>query len=138
MGIGRAIIALLGLLLLAACGPEYRTTYHYTPPPSAEGKHCVAQCQTTQTYCRTNCGHEERSCRQDARWKAQRDYDRYVDRQLERGRKIDRSPSSFESSYHCNDSSCEARCNEDFRICYNNCGGTVTSTTRCVSGCDQK
>jgi|GEM_PF-2945214 hypothetical protein len=37
---------LLGMaLMLAACGPIYKTQYIYIPPESPEGRQCLAQCE---------------------------------------------------------------------------------------------
>lgn len=35
--------------LLSACGPRYK--YVYTPPNSAEGRVCIAQCMNSQQQC---------------------------------------------------------------------------------------
>ncbi|OAN52211.1 hypothetical protein A6A04_00470 [Paramagnetospirillum marisnigri] len=131
-------LPVLVVLLLGGCGPVYETVYDLTPPRSAEGRQCATQCQTTQTYCKRNCELEEDRCRSRARDEARRDYDRYVREQRDRGRKVERSESSFESSYGCGDSSCKAECGRDFRTCYTTCGGQVSSRRVCTAFCDKE
>ena len=144
LAVGRAMIrryraAMLVLaLLVAGCGPIYETVYSYQPPRSPQGRQCVGQCQQINQYCRQNCQLRETSCQATARQDASYDYDRYVRERQRHRQEIKKSPSDFDHSYSCSSaSSCEQTCGDDYRMCYTNCGGVVTSREECTMFCDQ-
>lgn len=124
-------------LMLAGCGPTYQTVYDYTPPGSAQGRTCVAQCQVSQTHCRTACAATTEACRARVKLEARQEYERYIQRETKAGREARRTVNSFEPAFACSDSSCRQQCDGDFRVCYGNCGGSVRATTLCTSGCDK-
>ncbi len=135
------VVQWLGLgvlaLVLQACGPTYQTIYDFTPPASAQGRACVSQCQVSQSHCRTACAATLDACRSRSKLQARQDYERYARQQKDAGREVRRTPASFEGLNACSDYSCRQACEGDFRICYGTCGGTVSGTTVCTSGCDK-
>ncbi|MEI8393756.1 MAG: hypothetical protein WCF85_03400 [Rhodospirillaceae bacterium] len=129
---------ILALCLFAAgCGPIYDTVYSYAPPRSAEGRMCTNQCQQISQMCEQNCSLKDDNCRAQAHQDAERQYHDYVHERKKKNKKIDKSVSDFEYTGHCPSSSnCESKCNGNYRTCYSNCGGTVTSQRVCTMFCD--
>ncbi|WP_168220338.1 hypothetical protein [Azospirillum thermophilum] len=125
------------LALLGACGPIYETQYSFIPPNSTEGRMCVGQCQQGRTICRQGCTLEQQACRNDAKTRAMMDYQAYVNRQTAEKKPIKKSPSDFEQTWACGNSSCEERCESDYRGCFSSCGGQVIAQQVCTMFCDQ-
>lgn len=132
---GLALVAMV--LMLTGCGPTYKTLYDYQPPASAEGRTCISQCQVSRNYCRTTCVATQDACQARERLEAHQAYERYAEQQTEAGREIRRTPSSFERPFACSDTACRQSCDDDFQMCYATCGGTVSATTVCTSGCEK-
>ncbi|BAI71243.1 hypothetical protein AZL_006050 [Azospirillum sp. B510] len=132
-------LCLAVMALLSACGPIYETQYSLIPPTSAEGRLCVNQCQQNRNYCRQNCGMSQQACVNEARSRALYEYQAYVNRQQAEKKPIKKSVGDFDSSYSCGNSSCEARCDADYRDCFGgSCGGQVIAKTVCTAFCDQE
>lgn len=132
------LFGLLGVVIaLQACGPTYQTLYDFKPPAGAQGQACVAQCQISQNHCRTACSATQDACQARVRLEAHQDYERYVALEAKAGREPRRTPASFERFNACSDYTCRQTCEGDFRVCYSTCGGTVSATTVCTSGCEQ-
>lgn len=123
-----AVIALA--IATAACGPVYRTTYDYIPPGDAAGKQCLNQCLQIFEMCRSTAenraSQERASCQQSATLA-------YAACVATAKSDLERSRCSSASS--CNREADISHCNSEYRLCYQNCGGTVTSREVCVSGC---
>ncbi|MBP2302266.1 hypothetical protein [Azospirillum picis] len=133
------LLCLAALALLSACGPVYETQYSLTPPASPEGRLCVSQCQQNRSLCRQNCGLAEQACVSDARARARYDYQAYVATRKAEKAPIKKSISDFDHSSSCGSSSCEARCDADYRDCFGGaCGGRVSATQVCTAFCDKE
>ena len=123
---------LAATLLLAACS---HTEYIYTPPETPEGKACVERCQAKQT-----------TCRKDQDLKAEKQVARCEDEAHRREMMCNvRAPIDYASCIKlaktdgeraacrledCTQPACQAAptygiCENDFRICYQSCGGTI-------------
>ena len=127
------------MLVMAGCGPIYETVYSYQPPRSAEGRMCTSQCHQINQYCKQNCELREQTCQGNAQQEANRQYDSYVRERRRAHLEIKKSPSDFYSSYGCSSSSsCSSACDSNYRMCYTNCGGTITSHQECTMFCDQQ
>lgn len=126
------------LLLLVACSPVYESYFSYSGPNTAEGRHCVSQCQNSQLQCRQACGAGTQSCMNNVLLEAQRDYEIYVLRQQAAGRPIQRSADSFRDDWRCQgiEGNCRQQCVLDYNACFANCGGTVTEQRVCTAFCD--
>lgn len=124
------------LLLLASCTPVMETTYHFTPPPTAEGQSCAASCAAERAACTQGCDRRERLCLTDAEARAQRDYridtDDFGDR-----RPSNRTILDYVGRYRnqCLMGGCRTPCEDSYRACFEQCGGTVTATEACTANC---
>ncbi len=116
-------------LALSSCGPIYDTVYDFTPPESNAGRACIYQCENSRGQ-----------CRQLEEYRAD-DCERRSDYEVERcEREIWRRKGREPKWYECGGESCSAnldRCDEQYRSCYQSCGGRIRSETRCVANCDQ-
>ena len=109
-------------MLLVSCGPVYRTTYDYTPPPTAEGKTCAVQCETI----RMQCEQIEDLKKEQCEFRARIDHERCLEKSG--------------SSTRCSRDTCSVdreACVSRYNSCYRTCGGTVAEDRACVSGCDE-
>ena len=126
----RTIVA--ATLLLSACTT---TEYAFTPPESAEGKACVERCQATQTACRRD--QDVRADRAKTQCEAEADRREVACRiqaPIEYAACLkfaktdaDRAACALED---CTQPACYATpqyglCQDDFRYCYQNCGGKI-------------
>lgn len=130
--------ALLLVALLSSCQPVYKTGYNLTPPASAEGRLCVSQCQNSKLLCEQAGRSERDACLADERADAERRYADYRVERVKKGKKIERTLSSFDTSYRCGYSSKRytERCEPDFVGCFATCGGGVTPYTYCSAFCN--
>jgi len=115
--------------LICGCGPVYHTDYSFIPPHSSGGQACVYQCENGRYQCRQIEDLRVERCR-DYAYQQQRDCEARI-----RWDK-DRKPKWYE----CGSESCSAdydSCDQQYRFCYQGCGGEVKASTRCVSNCDK-
>ncbi len=119
-------LVLLFVVLLAGCGPVYRTEYSYQPPQDPQGRNCLMQCENMRMQCRTNEDYRLRSC-EDQNRIARLEYDNCMAMKYDRCR---------DNSTYCGSSDYE-RCDMDYRLCYQNCGGIISSREICVYGCEK-
>jgi hypothetical protein len=140
-------IIMVAMAVLAACGPRYQTFTNYTPPASDFGRQCVAQCLSARQLCRQHQSALVQQCRSEAQQQAtietlKRQAEYQIDLERYRAGLIQdeppRPPSVTPATGRCDQqgSRIERQCSADFDLCYQNCGGTVTYTTRCVANCD--
>jgi hypothetical protein len=140
-------IIMVAMAVLAACGPRYQTFTNYTPPASDFGRQCVAQCLSARQLCRQHQSALVQQCRSEAQQQAtietlKRQAEYQIDLERYRAGLIQdeppRPPSVTPATGQCDQqgSRIERQCSADFDLCYQNCGGTVTYTTRCVANCD--
>jgi len=122
-----ALVVIFLLFLLGGCGPVYRTVYTYQPPQDAQGMHCTMLCENIRMQCRTNETYRIQSCEDENRI-AHLEYERCVVMEYD----------------YCWDNwtmfcgmGNYKRCDTDYRLCYQNCGGQIFSREVCVSGCDR-
>jgi len=122
-------------LLLASCGPVYRTNYTYIPPKAWRGRQCVNKCLKERTYCNIECRKTYQSCIYGAQEASKPAYRAYVKQRTAAGKEIWANPNDFADTYNCNKN---CNCEPQYRQCYTNCGGQVVGTTVCVADCSQK
>ena len=126
----KIFFALIAAMLLAACGPIYETQYDYIPPHNRGGQVCLEQCNTSKAQCRTIAGQQAENERLHCELDANADYEH-----------CQGSATNHAEADKCTRRSCAAPtansgpCDEDFRICYAGCGGTVTSRQVCTFNC---
>lgn len=116
-------------LFLAGCGPIYETQYTLTPPPGAEGRACVFQCDNTQLHCRQIKDLERQSCERDEQL-ARYEYQNCLQR-----REKDSGVKCAERYVYCPSASYES-CEAEYRSCFQTCGGVVQSRQVCVFNCE--
>lgn len=112
-------------ILLCGCGPMYETQYNYAPPKSAVGVMCVSTCEANRGNCRQMQDMQKQNCEyradQEYHWCVKHSDDKHKDQ--------------------CYRTSCNADyavCDDQYRGCYQACGGTVTANQVCVAFCNNK
>ncbi len=125
----QAIVA--AALLLAGCAKEYA----YIPPTDAEGRACVARCQTAQTDCRRaqdrRAADAQDLCEAEA---ARREDKCEIEATVEyaaclKFAKTDADRAACDKK-DCTPPSCQKSgdygfCASDYRTCFQSCGGTI-------------
>ncbi len=124
--VGVFFLGMWPLLFLIGCGPVYKTEYTYRPPQGPQALNCIMQCDNIKRQCYTNEDFSVRACEDENRI-ARLEYERCVSMKYDR---------CWDRSYYCN-SADYLYCDEEYRICYQNCGGLITSREICVSGCEK-
>lgn len=104
------LVILLAPLL--GCGP--RIIYHYKPPTSAEGRICINQCSVSRRHCKDLAQAKYEKC----------EYRRDLEREKYNQCKEDENKSSCSYPSTCWGPS-TSHCDEEFRTCYQACGGDV-------------
>ncbi len=121
------------IFMLAGCGARYQMVYTFFPPHSGGGQACVKQCERSKANCHALCEANDTDCEINAKDQAQREYERYVKQKKIEGAEIMRDLKSFYDPLQCSKTSCD--CEEDFRACYQMCGGKVKHEKRCIANC---
>ena len=98
-------------LIVTSCTSTY---YQYTPPASHEGKMCINECLKNKSLCMVSCD----------KIKAQYDTMDSISKTIIGVTKKDTTSSSPSCATY-DKNSCYVRCREDYRECYENCGGKV-------------
>ncbi len=112
---------------LTGCGPIYDTRYHYTPPKNPQGMSCIFQCDNMKMQCEQFEMMRVENCMNQARLEQYRCQDNI--------RRQNREPKKSECPLIISCSQNMERCDEKYRICYQNCGGQVHAEQICVFNC---
>lgn len=132
--------ALLAALLLAGCGPVYRTTYQFSLPDSQRARECVNACQATRQQCEGNAEYAHQQCmnRSEQAYQnceARKSYEPDPKRGWDK-------PKCVKNCISCSRPYCsqpdKGACESRYRDCYVACGGTVEKTVECTSNCDAR
>ena len=118
-----SFIAFALSLAFSACGPIYETQYSYTAPNSPQGQMCIQQCEMT----RLNCEQMEDMRQENCEYRAERDYDYCMDHR-------------YHKDDYCSKDWCStdySQCERRYNMCYQSCGGQVSSKQVCTAFCDQ-
>jgi hypothetical protein len=110
-------ILIIFACLSVGCSPVYNTEYSFTPPTTPDGHQCVRNCNRAKASCQQNIENRLNSCQ------------RQIEQRCENRQDCDKL------SYNCGVVDYEP-CEEQYRSCYQSCGGTVKSQSVCVMGCD--
>jgi len=124
----RGLVACLGLAALGACGPYYKTVYHYDPPRTPVIGQCVATCGQTREICFGNLMQRQASCQERVAFR----YEECVRDARSRGK----DPSKECTHSYCSEPD-RADCEPPYAECYAGCGARVVAEQVCVWGCDQ-
>ena len=120
-----------------SCGPAYRTFYTYVPPKTVVGKGCVSQCNVMKMQCGQLEDQKLANCTQRADT---------AHRECERAAQAEVLACKLGGNKSCVKPYCarqicvkdHATCDAQYRVCFQNCGGKVTSETRCVARCEKE
>lgn len=115
-------------LLLAACGPTYRTNYELFPPAGKEGQTCVANVKLMSDTCVENCRQMSRNCGSGFSTGIGFGTGPYY------GSGIGFNQSMYDER-DCRPTQCIESCLATARQAHVNCGGTVKAETVCTSNC---
>jgi len=135
-----AALVLAACAALCACGPVYRTTYQFQPPDSQRGRECVNACQATRQQCEGNAEYAYQQCmnREESRYQmceARKSFEPDPKKGWDK-------PQCVKNCAPCPKPFCrqpdKASCDERYRDCYVNCGGTVEKTVECTSNCNAR
>lgn len=116
--------------VLIGCGPMYKTVYQYQPPRNPIGQVCIAQCSQTKSYCEDAAINRYDRCQRNAEFEKQLCDERNL--HLKKENRI----SCWDNRFQCHYSS--MNCADNYRICYQNCGGHIQSKVICTANCEQK
>lgn len=125
------LLAVAGLTL-AACGPVYETEYRYTPPGDVEGRACVAHCEAGKAQCRVTADLRAENRQLRCEREAAQDFERCLTTQG-----ADPEKSKCHRRY-CSEGDAggdRAQCADDYRVCFQGCGGVVDSSQVCTFNC---
>ncbi|MEQ9519366.1 MAG: hypothetical protein RLN89_07990 [Parvibaculum sp.] len=142
--IGLWLVAILGIVGLAACGPVIETKYDYLPPANVGGMQCLSGCQNAQNQCNQYAAESASQCRYDEERRVEEAYhdakERY-DRDLllyaaspEKFSKPTEPSKGYPSYYQCDNQA--SQCVPNFNMCYRSCGGQVGERQVCVANCE--
>lgn len=118
--------------------PKYEILSHYTPPTTVTGNTCIAICQNTMAICQNDCNR----CNQLASINAQSKYTQAKISCIGKPKKeydicmgltgfLKPTPNDIHKE--CGG---VCACKNQFDACYQNCGGRVIHTQKCVQNCD--
>lgn len=121
---------LAAALLLAACGPVYRTNYNLLPPPTQAGQLCASNVKLMSDTCVSNCTQMARSCYNPGGFSTSIGFGNrgYI------GNGVGYE-SSILDDRDCSPRQCEESCLASARTAHQSCGGTITQETVCTSNC---
>ena len=118
---------------ITACGPMYTTTYSYVGPKDTKGQMCVMQCQQSKSLCQRLCSSESENCKSRAMGDARFKYEEYLSERRSQGKTAEKNMNSFYDSSECGRT---CNCDDDYRSCFQLCGGQVIPQTTCTAFCN--
>ncbi|MDX1655869.1 MAG: hypothetical protein R3310_11725 [Candidatus Competibacteraceae bacterium] len=123
----RLLSLLAAFTLTAACGPIYETRYSFTPPPDPGGLRCISQCEINRQQCRQFLEIQRQNCLQEERI-SELEYHNClaVNPQQQQRCQQRRISCGYED---------QSICDEQYRYCYQGCGGAVEGREVCVFNC---
>ncbi|TKW61834.1 MAG: hypothetical protein DI628_04230 [Blastochloris viridis] len=117
-------------LVLAACGPTYRTNYTLNEPATESGRLCSSNVIVMSNTCVENCRQMARSCYNPGGFHTSIGYGRG-------GYGGWGYNQSLLDERDCSPRQCEENCLASARAAHVRCGGTVTEETVCTANCDK-
>lgn len=134
-------IALLVVVmaLISNCGPVYKVEYSYTPPQTKQGRMCANQCIQLTRECRNNCTINRNRCIDQTN--TSRAINNALDVMILEKDSEDHRREHYHYHYadrdrcYRDEEKCFARCEDDQRDCYINCGAKVSKHEYCTENC---
>jgi hypothetical protein len=133
----RLLLTILLALPVAACGPMYDTTYKYVPPGDRQGRSCVRDCQSDKQECDFRVERVTRQCEREDEDRAEHAFRQYKRERAEAKLPLKKTVRDF-MRHNCSSraSNKEERCDANFNMCFESCGGDVIEERECVAFCD--
>ena len=131
------LIFIISGLALAACERTATESATYTPPDTPGGRYCTSQCSKAHNYCQEDCSLKQRECTTKIQAQALMDYEKYMSDNFLHSNAREARVRDFENLDPCDESfkSCARSCEPPYQSCYENCGGSVSTTTSCQFLC---
>lgn len=125
------ILALSLLLIIAGCTPVYENVYH--PPTTEKGRMCANQCIQLKRECRHNCTYHKNQCL------GQKNTSQIINNALSVFLGGDKESVKDTDTTYCDrgEKKCTHLCNDEYDMCYTNCGGQVEKDAKCVENCEE-
>jgi len=128
------LITLTFLLFLSGCGSAL-VTARLDQPRTPGGRMCTGQCGEARRYCQDQCNITARSCQNQMQAQAIHDYDAYAREQYESHQPMELFPRDFERPEKCKPVICLDACENEYRTCFERCGGKVVTESSCTAFC---
>ncbi|RYG61835.1 MAG: hypothetical protein EON60_02015 [Alphaproteobacteria bacterium] len=123
-------------LLLAACGPVYRTNYNLFPPESASGQMCVKNVSLMSDTCVANCRQMSRSCASPGGFSTSVGFGSgHYGRGMGYGVGYGSGYNNAFDDRDCSPTQCIESCLATGRQAHLNCGGTIQKDVVCTANC---
>jgi hypothetical protein len=119
----RIIFLTAAMFCITACGPAYKTVYHYKLPKHRSDRHCVASCRIALSQCQNSCRAANQNCQNQQL---------IADDIASRHRRHHRDDNFYQPSYDCNQG---CNCRASYNDCYTDCGGEVDAQQVCIFNC---
>lgn len=132
------------LLILSGCSPVYQSFNAYSPPTSAKGMRCVSSCDSNKANCVGQANAVYGNCKMQ-----QMAFISACKNQLavQKAAYIQANPGPMADAFYTPVDSCAldapscsepdiGSCEDLYALCYRNCGGIVSTTSRCVRYCE--
>ncbi len=121
------VLALLATTLLSGCES---THYVFRPPASDQGRMCVTQCAGTREACRGNEIRRAQGEKATCERSADASYHTCMAQPVAREKEHDKARDCEKKRKSCWSYENTDRCDDDYRNCFVNCGGSVEEHTR--------
>lgn len=118
MNYTKIIIPMLASLLLSGCET---TRYEYAAPNTDSGRQCTALCASVREMCRGN----EQQRAQFEKQSCERSADNSYFLCMNRAKNRDQEKDCLSHRNSCYASENTYRCEDEYRQCFTNCGGTI-------------
>ena len=127
------------VILLQGCSPVYKTNYIYHPVKSESAAICANQCLQQKQNCQGNSMEFHRQCEREAYILSMASG--FINRSFDAtGSSNTNYSTRSDILNHCHKQTEKSNlsCQENHKLCHENCGGEVTLQTVCIQYCDKK
>lgn len=114
-----ALLALSLMGFLSGCSSN-STMYTYSAPTSPDGKACVDECEQSKSICKAHCHKADPGCLENAKERAQLEFQQYVEQQAKMQAPVTKTAQSFYHPELCAHTGCG--CESEYQVCYQLCG----------------
>lgn len=129
------VMLFLIAIVISGCGPIYSTKYEYIPPHSTGGRMCANDCLEAKSHCQQMAQMREDACRDRAHRAALLEFKAYQEQKKNLGKKVRKTVADFDRGNECSRST---DCDENYKMCFQTCGGTIQANKECIAFCDKQ